>query len=239
MRQLSGEPEPEPESEELESDDARLSLSRVSSAASEEEVDGREPGEPSLGPMPGRNSSDGQHVDHARKTEPAYSPSSATPRPTGDSGRKEVLPLGLKYHFYVCHKVDTARHIASTLHGLLRSEQFSSWLDVDTGRGPNGEHGPTESNMRAGVRDSACMLLVLTRGVMQSDWCGKELTWAQEQGKPIVCVYDQACKPGHSDYFDFSKETAAAPEHLKAVVTSTDAIPYRSKVRYTAAIFAP
>jgi hypothetical protein len=75
------------------------------------------------------------------------------------------------------------------------------------------------------------MLLVLTKGVMQSEWCGKELKWAQEEGKPVVCVHDPACKLGHSDHFDFSAEIAAAPEHLKAVVKSTDAIAYQTKVR--------
>ena len=47
-----------------------------------------------------------------------------------------------------------------------------------------------------------------------------------------MCVYDAACKPVHSDFFDFFAEVAAAPEHLKAVVRSTDAIPYRSKVSH-------
>jgi hypothetical protein len=154
-----------------------------------------------------------------------------TPRLRGGTGETEVLNFGLHYHFYICHKVETGRHLASTLHITLQGEQFKCWLDVDTGRGSTGEHGPTENNMRAGVHESACMLLLLTRGVLESEWCGKELQWALDEGKPIICIKDDACKVGHSNHFDFGAELAKAPEHLRVVVTGSDAVAYRAKVR--------
>jgi hypothetical protein len=141
-----------------------------------------------------------------------------------------ILPLEKQHHFYICHKVSSGRLIAQALHGLLKQEGFSSWLDVDAGfSSTTGQSGPTESNMRDGIRSSANVLLVLSHGVLGSEWCQEELNWALEDGLGVVCVHDPDCRKGHCDHFDFDTEIAAAPKWLRKLVRDQDSISFRTK----------
>ena len=144
-----------------------------------------------------------------------------TPRLRGTMATEggHVLPRNLDYHFYIVHKVATGRHIAQALHMTLKSEGFKSWLDVDTGHSAStGQDGPTKSNMEEGIRKSANILLVLTKDVLESDWCRQELQWAIDAGKGVVCVHDASCRDDHSNFFDFSKDTMNVPEQFRSLV---------------------
>jgi hypothetical protein len=142
-----------------------------------------------------------------------------TPRLRGTLAEGHILPLNLDNHFYIVHKVATGRHIAQSLHMTLKSEGFESWLDVDRGHsGGTGQDGPTASNMEEGIRKSANLLLVLTKDVLESEWCQQELQWGIKEGKGVVCVHDEKCKEDHCDHFDFAKEPQKAPEEFRNLV---------------------
>ena len=101
----------------------------------------------------------------------------------------------------------------------LKSEGFESWLDVDTGHsGGTGQDGPTASNMEEGIRKSANLLLVLTKDVLESEWCRQELQWGIESAKGVVCVHDEKCEKNHSNFFDFAKDLQKAPEEFRKLV---------------------
>jgi hypothetical protein len=158
------------------------------------------------------------------------SPGLQTPRlrRDGERGRAEPLPRHLRFHFYVCHKVTTGRHIAKALSQVLLAEGFKPWLDIDVGHdATTGHHGPTAENMLRGIQDSACVLLVLTKDVLRSEWCQKELRWAADAKKQVVCVHDT--EKDDPNYFDFKVETRTAPPWLVQLVQGQDSIPYRTK----------
>jgi hypothetical protein len=164
----------------------------------------------------GRNSDSSPPGGYDRRSSPV-----PTPRLRGTLAAEGgyVLPLHLAYHFYIVHKVATGRHIAQSLHMTLKSEGFESWLDVDTGHsGGTGQDGPTASNMEEGIRKSANLLLVLTKDVLESEWCQQELQWGIKEGKGVVCVHDEKCKEDHCDHFDFAKEPQKAPEEFRNLV---------------------
>lgn len=49
----------------------------------------------------------------------------------------------------------------------------------------------TVQGMEEGVRDSACFLLVLTKGVLAREWVLKEFRWAIKYETPILMLYEK------------------------------------------------
>jgi serine/threonine protein kinase len=93
-------------------------------------------------------------------------------------------PLPMKYRFFLSHVQAEASGAAKVLFLGLRALGVSTWLDVDA-------QNLTLDGMRAGVRDSDALLVILTRSYFGSWYCQQELQAAVERGLPIQLLLEQ------------------------------------------------
>ena len=100
------------------------------------------------------------------------------------------LPPGIKYHFFLSHAQDKGQgQIKSLQLGLQTEFEVKCWIDV--------EQEPNESEMKKGVHESMCFLILLTKGIMARPWCQKEMGWALDMGKKFVVVWVSDVREAH------------------------------------------
>ena len=106
------------------------------------------------------------------------------------TGMAEARPLQLEpallmqYRFFLSHVQAEAAGAAKALFLGLGALGVRTWLDVDA-------RNLTLDGMRAGVRDSDALLVVLTRSYPGSWYCQQELQAAVALGKPIQLVIEE------------------------------------------------
>jgi hypothetical protein len=100
------------------------------------------------------------------------------------------LPPGIKYHFFLSHAQNYGQDKIKGLHEALKAEfGVKCWRDM--------EQEPNEHEMKKGVHESMCFLILLTKGIMARPWCQKEMGWALDMGKKFVVVWVSDVREAH------------------------------------------
>ena len=84
----------------------------------------------------------------------------------------------------------------------------------------------TKQAMAAGVRESRCVILFLSAGVLTRPYVQFELGVAVRAGKKLQILHEMDHR--HNP-FDFSKEVAAAPEWIQELIESHESLPWQRR----------
>jgi serine/threonine protein kinase len=88
------------------------------------------------------------------------------------------------WHFFLSHMQTEARDLVKDLFSMMRENGCRAWLDMQAEK-------INLPGMRAGVRGSDCLLLVLTKGVLFRPFCVAEVYEAIKAEKRIVLVSEE------------------------------------------------
>jgi hypothetical protein len=96
-------------------------------------------------------------------------------------GLPQLSRLPTSWHFFLSHMQTEATDLVHTLFHMMDKCGCRAWLDMQADK-------INLDAMRAGVRASDCLLLVLTKGVLFRPYCIAEVYEAIKAGKRIVLV---------------------------------------------------
>eukprot|EP00927_Polykrikos_kofoidii_P048161 TRINITY_DN42381_c0_g1_i2.p1 TRINITY_DN42381_c0_g1~~TRINITY_DN42381_c0_g1_i2.p1 ORF type:complete len:709 (+),score=34.56 TRINITY_DN42381_c0_g1_i2:146-2128(+) len=108
----------------------------------------------------------------------------------GTNAYRRAIPMGKRFHYFMSHKKrhsrvgDACEHVARGLHDALENAGYVGFFDTDSLSVIDYE------TIKAAVRESCLMLVVMTDETAQSKWCNLEWQIAESLGIEVKCVVD-------------------------------------------------
>ena len=109
-----------------------------------------------------------------------------------------------RWDFFISHVQGEAGALAADLFYSFQKEGFTSWLDVKM-------LVQDEDSMKEGIMYSDKVLVIVSEGYLQREFCQKELRWAMEHKKPLIVCIDMKHKERIGEFLK------AAPEDLRCL----------------------
>ncbi|GBG34516.1 Leucine-rich repeat serine/threonine-protein kinase 1 [Hondaea fermentalgiana] len=132
-----------------------------------------------------------------------------------------LLGPNLDYHIFLSHKQSSGGDLAGMLWLKLENRGFKVWYDQVF------EQVLTHEAMRDGVLRSKAIVLVLTKGVFESNAVQHELQCALEAKKRIVLVHEsETHRDGYAPFLDYQQST---PTFCKDLISKIESLPVRRK----------
>ena len=123
--------------------------------------------------------------------------------------RLQKLPPNVVHHAFISHKQSTAADMAANLALKLKNRGLDVWHDQSI------EGNLAEPEMKKGIMESKCYVLLLSKGVFQSAAVKMELETAIGMGKTVLLVHEaQTNMPGYADFNEYVNTCPPFAEHL-------------------------
>jgi GTPase SAR1 family protein len=142
--------------------------------------------------------------------------------------RLKKLVEGCKYHVFISHSQATAADMANVIASNLMSRGLKPWYDQ------NVEGNLGEPEMRKGIQESKCYLLLLTQGVFERPAVKMELETALRHNKSILLVHES--QTNLNGFSPFSEYLNSCPDSVKHLFKETESMPMQRR-RYLAVPF--
>ena len=131
------------------------------------------------------------------------------------------LPSGMKNHAFISYKQATAADMAGLLAERLANRGLNVWYDM----GHKGNLAVPE--MKKGIAQSKCYILLLTKGVFQSEAVCMEFETALNMHKPILFIHEsQTNMPG---FTPFSEYIDTVPLSAKGIFSELESMPFQRR----------
>jgi len=137
-----------------------------------------------------------------------------------DKDKPLSLPDGCKHHVFLSHTQTTAGDAVHVLSLLLKARGIEVWYDQSMEK-------LAKQDMERGIKESACFLLFLSVGVMESKYCQFEMKTALKQKKPILLMYEADSKK--AGYQDFEKYIEAAPREMAETFEKAESMEFQRR----------
>jgi len=137
-----------------------------------------------------------------------------------DKDKPLSLPDGCKHHVFLSHTQRTAGDVALSLSLLLKAKGLEVWYDQSMEK-------LAKPDMERGIKESACFLLFLSVGVMDSEYCKFEMTTATKLQKPIILMHEgDAKRPGFQAFEDYIKK---APKEMAKTFENVESMEFQRR----------
>ena len=131
------------------------------------------------------------------------------------------LPSGMKNHAFISHKQATAADMAGLLAERLSNRSLNIWYDI----GHKGNLAVPE--MKKGIAESKCYILLLTKDVFQSEMVCMEFETAIKMNKPILAIHES--QTNISGFAPFSEYIDTVPSSAKGKFSELESMPFQRR----------
>lgn len=128
-------------------------------------------------------------------------------------------PEEREFDLFLNHAQHTGADQAKTLYLLLQAAGVKVWYDMHA-------RNLTTQGMRQGIRNSRCILLFLSDGIMARPFCVKEQRWAKKYDLGFIGVMER--DPRHGEV-DLRKEKLRAPSDLECLFEHIEFLNYERR----------
>jgi hypothetical protein len=116
-----------------------------------------------------------------------------------------LASTAIKWDIFISHKQGNGGSQCQMLfQHLTHAQGVKVWLDMDA-------TDLSVAGMEEGVRASGTVMVFITDGIFEREFCIKEIEWAKQNNKPIVAMYERDERHGGNTVASLM---AQIPEHL-------------------------
>ena len=134
---------------------------------------------------------------------------------------KNKLGPNLKNHAFISHKQSTAADMAGLIAEKLERRGLEVWFDMNT------VGNLAQAEMKSGIAESKCYILLLTRDVFKSASVCMEFATAKKMKKPILFIHEtQTNLPGFAPFEEYLE---SIPNFGKTDLKKTESLPFQRR----------